>query len=44
MKGQNCNRQILQEMRFLLVEVGLTSYRLGWDYKNHPSQYNEFVK
>ena len=26
MKGQNCNRQILQEMRFLLVEVGLRAF------------------
>ncbi|GEM_PF-3192597 len=25
MKGKNCNHQILQEIRFLLVELGLTS-------------------
>ncbi len=24
MKGENCNRQILQEIRFLLVELGVS--------------------
>jgi hypothetical protein len=27
MKGKNCNRQILQEIRFLLVELGLRLLR-----------------